>query len=176
MGCNISERGYEMKYCSKCGNEVFDDAVVCVSCGRSLDRNPNYRAVARLETNRSLLKFLLLSLITFNIYGVIVMSTISTDINIIASRYDGKKTRHFCLMSFVLSWLTLGIYPFFWYHQLSNRIGNELDRRDLGYQFSSNDFWMWGILGSFIIVGPFIYLNKLLTAMNMLADDYNYFG
>lgn len=165
-----------MKYCSKCGNEVFDDAVVCVSCGRRIERDPLYRVVTPLETNRNLLKFILLSLITFNIYGIIVMSTISTDINIIASRYDGKKTMHYCLMSFVFSWLTLGIYPFYWYHQLSNRIGDELNRRDLGYQFSSNDFWMWGILGSFIIVGPFIYLNKLLTAMNMLADDYNYWG
>ena len=37
------------------------------------------------------------------------MSSVSTDINTIASRYDGKKTMHFCLLVFLVSWLTLGI-------------------------------------------------------------------
>ena len=27
-----------MKYCVHCGNQVHDDAVVCVSCGRSLEQ------------------------------------------------------------------------------------------------------------------------------------------
>lgn len=39
------------------------------------------------------------------------MSNISTDINTIASRYDGKKTMHYCLVLFIFSWLTLGIVP-----------------------------------------------------------------
>ena len=50
---------------------------------------------AQLKTNRSLLKFILLSLITFGIYGIVVMSSISNDINLIAGRYDGKKTMHY---------------------------------------------------------------------------------
>ena len=29
------------------------------------------------------------------------------------------------------------------------------------------------ILGSLIIVGPFIYTHKLLTSMNKLSEDYN---
>lgn len=44
-----------------------------------------------LKMNRSLVKFILLSLITFGIYGIVVLSGISSDINTIASRYDGKK-------------------------------------------------------------------------------------
>lgn len=31
----------------------------------------------------------------------------------------------------------------------------------------------WNILGSLIIVGPFIYTYKLLHAMNDLCADYN---
>ncbi len=55
---------------------------------------------AQLKTNRSLLKFILLSLITFGIYGIVVMSSISNDINLIAGRYDGKKTMHYIVFSF----------------------------------------------------------------------------
>ena len=47
-------------------------------------------------------------MITFGIYGIVVMSGVSTDINTIASRYDGKKTMHYCLVvcnsAFLLPW------------------------------------------------------------------------
>ena len=58
--------------------------------------------VAQLKTDRSLAKFILLSLVTFGIYALVVMSGVSTDINTIASRYDGKKTMHFFLLTFIL--------------------------------------------------------------------------
>lgn len=45
----------------------------------------------QLPTNRSLLKFILLSIITLGIYGLVVMTKISTEINTIASPYDNKK-------------------------------------------------------------------------------------
>ena len=28
--------------------------------------------------------------------------------------------------------------------------------------FNATDFWLWNILGSLIVVGPFIYVHKLL--------------
>lgn len=135
-----------------------------------MNNNP---AIAPLKTNRSLAKFILLSLITFGIYGLVVMTEISTSINKIASPYDQKKTMHFCLLFFLIAPITLGIGSLVWSHNLSNRIGAELKRRGFNFEFSATTFWLWNILGSFIIVGPFIYSHKLLTAMNMLSDDYN---
>ena len=128
---------------------------------------------AQLKTNSSLLKFILLSLITFGIYGIVVMSSISNDINLIAGRYDGKKTMHFCLLTFVFSWLTFGIAIFVWYHRISARIGKELKRRGIFYSFGAGTYWLWNILGSLIVVGPFIYFHKLFKSMNLLAKDYN---
>ena len=84
---------------------------------------------AQLKTNRSLLKFILLSLITFGIYGIVVMSSISNDINLIAGRYDGKKTMHYCLLIFIVGPITCGIATLVWHHKLSARIGAELGRR-----------------------------------------------
>jgi hypothetical protein len=132
--------------------------------------------VGQLKTNRGLVKFILLSLITCGIYGLVVMSAVSSDINIIAGRYDGKKTMHFCLMAFVFSWLTMGIVPIIWYHRISSRIGNELTRRGISYSFGAGSFWGWNVLGSFIVVGPYIYLHKLLKAMNLLSENYNVNG
>ena len=136
----------------------------------------NAGTAIKLSTSRGLLKFILLSLITFGIYGIVAMSKVSTDINIIASRYDGRKTMHYCLVTFVFSWLTLGIYPLIWMHNLCDRIGNELRRRGIFYSFGPSTFWLWGILGSLIVVGPFIYGHKLFKAMNLLSADYNQRG
>ena len=52
----------------------------------------NVAPAKKLNTKRGLLKFILLSIITFGIYPLVAMSGVSSDINIIASRYDGKKT------------------------------------------------------------------------------------
>lgn len=130
----------------------------------------------KLNTGRSLLAYILLSAITFGIYGLVMMSSVSTDINLIANRYDGKKTMHFCLVVFVFSWLTLGILPLVWYHSLSDRVGNELRRRGIAYDFGAGHFWGWNVLGALILVGPFIYMHMLFKAMNLLSADYNMKG
>ena len=135
-----------------------------------------YAPARQLKTNRGLLKFILLSIITLGIYGIVVMSGVSTDINTIASRYDGKKTMHYCLVCFIFSWLTCGIVPLVWSSKISGRIGRELQRRGIDYSFGTGTFWLWCILGSLIVVGPFIYYHKLFKSMNLLSADYNVRG
>lgn len=131
---------------------------------------------SQLKTNRGLLKFILLNIITLGIYSLVIFSGISSDINVIASRYDGKKTMHFCLLFFLVGPITLGIADIVWFHRISNRIGNELKRRQIAYSFSASDYWLWNVLGAAIVIGPFVYLNKLFKAMNMLSENYNING
>lgn len=195
-----------MKICPKCGAQLNDNAMYCYTCGEDMSKysfgtsqqdnasqqnyapeqtnaqqpnfapQPNPMPVGQLNTSRGLAKFILLSLITLGIYSIVYYSSISSDINIIASRYDGKKTVHYCLMFFLLGPITLYIYGLVWFHSLSSRIGNELTRRGINYSFGASDFWLWNVLGSLIIVGPFIYIHKLSKAMNLLAQDYNMKG
>ena len=132
--------------------------------------------VKQLKTNRGLLKYILLSIITFGIYPLVIWSSVSTDINIIASRYDGKKTMHYCLLAFIFTGLTFGIAPFVWCHRLYARVGNELNRRGISYSIGAGTFWGWYILGMLICVGPFIAIHKLFKAMNLLSADYNVNG
>ena len=129
-----------------------------------------------LRTNRSLLKTILLSLITLGIYSLVVMSNVGEDVNTVCSRHDGKHTMHYCLVFFIFSWLTLGIVPLVWQHRICNRMGDELKRRGLNYEFSASTFWLWGILGALIIVGPFVFGHKFFKAMNISNADYNVKG
>lgn len=126
-----------------------------------------------LRTNRGMVKFFLLSLITLGIYGLVVLSHISEEINQIASPRDGKHTMHYCLIFFIFSWLTLGIVPLVWMHRICNRIGDELIARNLPYSISAGTFWGWGFFGSLILVGPFIFYYKFFKSMNLINEDYN---
>lgn len=130
----------------------------------------------QLRTNRGLAKFFLLGLITFGIYPLVVMCHISEEINIIAQKHDGKHTMHFALIYFLFSVLTLGIAPIVWTHRICARIGDELRRRGVDYDFGASTFWCWEVLGSLIVVGPFIFVHKWMKAMNLLNADYNQKG
>ncbi len=129
--------------------------------------------VGQLKTNKGLLKTLLLSLITFGIYPIVVMSAVSNDINVVASRYDGKKTMHYCLLIFLIAPITLGIGAIVWSHNISARIGNELKRRGIAYNFGAADFWLWNVLGALIGIGPLVYMHKLFKAVNLMNAHYN---
>ena len=128
-----------------------------------------------LPTKRSLCKMIFLGLVTGFIYPMVIYSRIVTELNIAASRYDGKRTMPFFAMA-VLAPLTLSVYPYVWFHKLCSRIGDELQRRCIDYKFGPSQFWLWGILGNFILVGPFIFTHKLMKSMNLINAHYNTCG
>ena len=80
---------------------------------------------------------------------------------------------HFCLLYFLVAPITLGIGGIVWFHRISNRIGDELRRRNIDYRLSAADFWLWNVLGALIFIGPFVYFHKLFKATNLMCADYN---
>ena len=141
-----------------------------------MENTVNAAPIGQLKTNKGLLKTILLSLITFGIYPLVVMSAVSNEINIVASRYDGKKTMHFCLLTFLVAPITFGIAGIVWYHKISARIGAELQRRGIDYSFGAGTFWGWNVLGALIGVGPLVYMHKLFKAVNKMNAHYNVNG
>ena len=126
----------------------------------------------QLPTARGLGKMIFLGILTLGIYPIVIWSRIVTELNIAASRYDGKRTMPYFAMV-MLAPVTLGVYAFVWMHKFCGRIGAELDRRGLDCNFGPKTFWLWNILGSLIVVGPFIFVHKLMKAMNKINEDFN---
>ncbi len=169
--------------CQNCGIELAPGTAYCPNCG-AMQNIQQYvqaqqpvasRPALQLPTERSLLKMIFLGIITLGIYAIVIQSRISSEINIVASRYDEKRTIPF-LAAFWIMYITFFIYGFIWNHQFSERIGTELRRRGHNYSFGASDYWLWGVLGSLIIVGPFVYCYKLLKSMNMINASYNIYG
>ena len=150
-----------MRLCNMCGASVPENSSFCKDCGARYDgadasppnqmggggafsqeASPQSAApMNQLKTNRSLIKFVLFSIITIGIYTLVFYYRVSEDINITASRYDGKKTLNF-LWLILLAPITLGIAPFVWFHRISNRAGNELSRRGINSNFSAGTYWL----------------------------------
>lgn len=136
---------------------------------------PYYAPALQLPTNRSCLKIILLGLITFGIYDIVIWSKIASEINITASRYDGKRTCPYMAMVW-LTMITYGVFALVWMHKFSERVGAEVKRRGYDYSFGSADFWLWNVLGSLILIGPIVYCHKLMKSVNMINESYNVYG
>jgi hypothetical protein len=87
---------------------------------------------------------------------------------------DGKRSMNYLVM-LLLSILALGIPYLVWHHRVCNRVSGELNRRNINslVPFGSHTFWIWGILGALILVGPFIYIFRLSKVMNRMSRDFN---
>jgi magnesium-transporting ATPase (P-type) len=125
--------------------------------------------VKNLKTNRGLLKFILLSIITFGVYALVFWCGVGKDVNTIASEHDGKRSMNYIAV-FLLSAITFGIVALVWTINLCTRIANELNRRNINICKFSALVLLW-ILVPF--VGGFVFLYKLIKAMNTLAESYN---
>jgi len=130
-----------------------------------------------LRRNRGLTKFFFLGWLTLGIYDIVVLSHISKEINLIATKDDGKNTMHYCLIAFIFSWLTMGIVPLIWQHNITERMENQLSIRQISYKFTTGTFWGWGIFGALLLgIGPLIYIHKMMKAMNLINNDFNQKG
>ena len=126
-----------------------------------------------MRTDRSLLTYILLSVFTCGIYNIVFYSDLADDVNFFTTPRGCNKLMHFCLMYFLVAPFTCGIYQFIWFHNLSTRVGDEARARGINTNLGAGTFWLWYVLGLFILVGPCIYVYQLCDTMNKICDDYN---
>ena len=136
---------------------------------------PSGRPVIQLATDRALWKLIVFGMLTFGIYNLVVWCKAVTELNIAASRYDGKVTMSYFGMCY-LAGITFGIYPLVWIHNFTQRMGDEARRRGSDTNLSASTFWLWGVLGGLIFVGPFIYQHKMMKALNHINASFNVVG
>ena len=125
----------------------------------------------KLKTNRSMWKLMLFNILTLGLYSIFFFIPFSFDIDKV-SKNKGEKTMNY-LWAHILAIFTFSIVVDVWHFHIARRIENALSDREINYDFGTNDFWLWFVLGSLFWVGPFIYFHKLCTAMNLLCKDYN---
>lgn len=127
----------------------------------------------RLKTDRSLLMYILLTLVTCGIYGWYFIYALARDVNA-ACAGDGRNTAGLIKL-ILLNLITCGIYSWIWYYGLGNRLAFNAPRYGMNFQENGTTILLWMILGSFLCgIGPFIALHIIIKNMNMLCGAYNH--
>ena len=126
----------------------------------------------KLKTDRSALKFILLNTLTLGIYSIIFFIPLAFDLDKVAPKTDRSKTLNY-LFAWILALFTFNIVIDIWHYMISSRVSEALSVRGIDYEFGTQDFWGWFILGSLILIGPYVYVYRLCRAMNLLCESYN---
>lgn len=123
-------------------------------------------------TNRGLIKYILLSLITFGIYSIWFWYRLVKDLNVACS-YDGKKTTGL-IVTFLLTLITFGIYGIIWQLMIVSRIDNGANHFKVESKISLLSYILWNTVGLLLFgLGPIIALYKQIKSMNIVCEAYN---
>lgn len=125
-----------------------------------------------VTTNRSLVKYIIFTIITCGIYNLYFIYKLSEDVNIICAG-DGEDTPGL-LKYILLSIITCSIYAWYWYYKLGNRLNSNANRYGLQFQENGTTVILWMLLGSWICgLGTFYAYYIIIKNTNSLAEAYN---
>lgn len=149
--------------------------------GQQMNNNYEYqnqtqiKPAFRLKTDRSLLMYIILSLVTCGVYSYYFIYTMARDVNEVCAG-DGKNTGG--LLSFILlSFITCGIYAVYWEYSLGNRLAENAYRYGLQFQENGTSVLMWHLVGVLLCgLGPFFAMNILINNTNRLCEAYNQYN
>lgn len=125
-----------------------------------------------IKTDRGVIGWLLLSIVTCGIYSYYFLYCLARDINVMCQD-DGDSTpglAEFILLSFV----TCGFYALYWYYKIGNRLQANAPRYGLMFQENGTTVLMWQIVGALLCgLGPIFAMNIIIKNTNAMATAYN---
>ena len=134
LNCGV-EVGNGKKFCANCGNEVAEEAVICVKCGVSLksakaeEKNrPNVDGIQK----RSIVKAIVLSLVTCGIYSIYWFICLTNEMN----KASGRENDTSGGVAFLLNLVTCSIYGYYWAYKLGEKrdiVANEKASSNIVY-------------------------------------------
>ncbi len=139
--------------------------------GQPYNGQPNGVA-GPLATDRSLVAYILLGLITCSIYDFYMLHCIIQDVNITCAG-DGKQTKGI-LEYIVFGMLTCGIYDYIWLYNLGNRMQANAPRYGMNFQEGGTAILLWYVIGVWLCgIGPFVAMYIVIKNSNALNAAYN---
>lgn len=179
-------------FCKKCGKELNDEWVRCPYCGaeRGIDNIEEYTAKENDTNEKSnghenntyssdkigqinFWKFLLLSVITFGIYGIYILCGYVKNLNKVCEG-DGRESKSYIIV-FLLSIVTCGIYGLYWWYIQAERLYNAASGYGVKVKEKGSHVLIWMILGCTVMpwIGMLAAIYIMFDNMNRIALVYN---
>ena len=129
-------------------------------------------AAGPLTTNREIVSFALLTIVTCGIYGYWYIYQMAQDANVLCAE-DGEETPGLGIY-ILLSIVTCGIYSYYWQYKLANRLQRNAYRYGVQVQEGGSDVLIWLIMGALLcIICSYVGTNIIFKNMNELSAAYN---
>lgn len=133
---------------------------------------PGY-APFHLKTDRSILAYILLNLVTCGIYGWYFIYALARDVNVVCDG-DGKRTAGLVKL-ILLSMITCGFYQIYWMYSLGNRLAANAPRYGQNFQENGTTVLLWYLVGALLCgIGPLVAMNIIIKNTNTLCVAYNF--
>ncbi len=151
------------------GTEGSYQRITTVNGEQFVQREP----VRHLNTDRGLAKYIVLSVVTCGIYGLIMLHGIAKDLNT-AFEGDGEETPGIW-MYILMTLLTCGIYAIFWMYWTGNRIAKSGRLMyDLHFEENGTTLLIWDLFAASTCgIGGFMMWHYLLKNTNIVCRAYN---
>ena len=129
----------------------------------------------RKKEDRSLLTYVLLSLVTCGIYDLIFRWKLINDLNDVSSAKDPDGWRSPNLIVLILLTLvTCGIYGWYWIYQVGNTICRAGENYGERIDENGTTLLLWSLFGSLLCgAGYFIAYHLMFKNMNTICRRYN---
>ena len=125
-----------------------------------------------IKTDRGVIGWLLLSIVTCGIYSYYFLYCLARDINVMCQD-DGDSTPGLAAL-ILLSFVTCGFYALYWYYKIGNRLQANAPRYGLMFQENGTTVLMWQIVGALLCgLGPIFAMNIIIKNTNAMATAYN---
>ena len=125
-----------------------------------------------IQTDRNLLLYIVLSIVTCDIYAFYFIYKLAQDINIMCVD-DGERTGGLAAY-ILLSIVTCGIYSYYWMYKIGNRHYNNAPNYGLHFDENGTTILLWCIIGFLLCgIGPFIAMYFIIRNTNAMAAAYN---
>lgn len=155
-------------FCANCGAQVPDGTKFCPSCGKPCSTGEKVKQAAEDVFNKSEQELgNAFEDVKQNFQG----GTGSTP-----PPYSGGRLKEDrSLVTYILlSLVTCGIYAYYWYYKLGNRLAANAVRYNLNFQENGTTVLMWCIFGAFLCgIGQFVAMHILIKNSNMICAAYN---
>lgn len=126
-----------------------------------------------VQTDRSLLTYILLGIITFGIYALYFNWKLLVD----CERVNGRQDTTNPVLYIVLSCVTCGIYNLYCMYRAGDLLQNAAPRYGMMVKEGGMTVLLWMLVGFLLCgIGPFIAMNILIKNCNAIGAAYNASG
>ena len=126
----------------------------------------------KLKDNRKFFPYVLFGYLTGGIYCPFALHGLVKDIKEICKEDGIKSTGPFTMI--LLTIVTLGLYPLFWYYRLGDMLRRAAKRREIRTEMNGGYMVLCYIVSLFVFgIALLIGLNQVFKLTNDLAADYN---